>query len=87
MLYSTDYAMRPDEFAVACEERGFESVLFPEHTHVPASRRTPFPGQGPRPQDYWHMHDPFIALTAAAIATHTIKVARGGAGSPSALPS
>ncbi len=77
MLYSTDYAMRPDEFAVACEERGFESVWFPEHTHIPASRRTPFPGQGPLPQDYWHMHDPFIALTAAAIATKTIKVATG----------
>ena len=77
MLYSTDYAMRPDEFAVACEERGFESVWFPEHTHIPASRRTPFPGQGALPQDYWHMHDPFIALTAAAIATKTIKVATG----------
>jgi probable F420-dependent oxidoreductase len=77
MLYSTDYAMRPDEFAVACEERGFESVWFPEHTHIPASRRTPFPVQGPLPQDYWHMHDPFIALTAAAIATKKIKVATG----------
>jgi probable F420-dependent oxidoreductase len=77
MLYSTDYAMRPDEFAVACEERGFESVWYPEHTHIPASRRTPFPGGGDLPKDYWHMHDPFIALTAAAIATKTIKVGTG----------
>ena len=53
MLYSTDYAMRPDEFAVACEDRGFESVWYPEHTHIPASRRTPFPGGGELPQDYW----------------------------------
>jgi probable F420-dependent oxidoreductase len=77
MLYSTDYAMRPDEFAVACEARGFESVWLPEHTHIPASRRTPFPGGGDLPQDYWHIHDPFVALTAAAIATKTIKVATG----------
>ncbi len=77
MLYSTDYAMRPDEFAVACEERGFESVWLPEHTHIPASRRTPFPGGGDLPQDYWHMLDPFVALTAAAIATKKIKIATG----------
>ena len=77
MLYSTDYAMRPDDFAVACEERGFESVWYPEHTHIPASRRTPFPGGGDLPQDYWHIHDPFVALTAAAVATRTIKIATG----------
>lgn len=77
MLYSTDYAMRPDDFAVASEERGFDSVWYPEHTHIPASRRTPFPGGGDLPQEYWHLHDPFIALTAAAIATKTIKVATG----------
>jgi probable F420-dependent oxidoreductase len=77
MLYSTDYAMRPDEFAVACEERGFESVWYPEHTQITASRLTPFPGGGDLPKDYWHMHDPFIALTAAAIATKTIKVGTG----------
>ncbi|MGR9091854.1 MAG: LLM class F420-dependent oxidoreductase [Gammaproteobacteria bacterium] len=77
MLYSTDEAMRPDEFAVATEERGFESVWFPEHTHIPASRRTPFPGGGDLPHDYWHMHDPFIALTAAATATKTIRLGTG----------
>ena len=77
MLYSTDYAMRPDHFAVASEERGFESVWYPEHTHIPASRRTPFPGGGELPREYWHIHDPFIALTAAAIATRSIKVATG----------
>lgn len=77
MLYSTDYAMRPDEFAVACEDRGFESIWLPEHTHIPTSRRTPFPGGGELPQDYWHLHDPFVALTAAAVATKTIKVATG----------
>jgi probable F420-dependent oxidoreductase len=77
MLYATDYAMRPDDFAVACEERGFESVWYPEHTHIPASRRTPFPGGGDLPRDYWHIHDPFVALTAAAVATRHIKIATG----------
>lgn len=77
MLYSTDYAMRPDAFAQACEARGFESVWYPEHTHIPASRRTPFPGGGDLPKDYWHIYDPFVALTAAAIATKNIKLATG----------
>ena len=77
MLYSTDYAMRPDEFAFASEERGFESVWYPEHTHIPAERRSPFPGGGDLPQEYWHMYDPFIALMAAAGATKTIKLGTG----------
>ena len=77
MLYSTDYAMRPDDFAVACEERGFESLWLPEHTHIPASRRTPFPGGGDLPRDYWHILDPFLGLTAAAAVTKTIKLATG----------
>jgi probable F420-dependent oxidoreductase len=77
MLYSTDFAMRPDRFAVACEQRGFESIWFPEHTHIPASRKSPFPGGGDLPKDYWHLYDPFIALTAAATATSTIKLGTG----------
>ncbi|MBI4693993.1 MAG: LLM class F420-dependent oxidoreductase [Gammaproteobacteria bacterium] len=77
MLYATDYAMRPDDFAVACEERGFESVWYPEHTHIPVSRRTPFPGGGELPREYSHIHDPFIALAAAATATKHIKIATG----------
>ena len=77
MLYSTDYAMRPDEFAAACEERGFESVWYPEHTHIPAERRSPFPGGGDLPQDYWHIYDPFVGLMAAAGATKTIKLGTG----------
>ena len=77
MLYSTDFAMRPDTFALASEERGFESVWYPEHTHIPASRRTPFPGGGDLPKDYWHLHDPFVALTAAAAVTTTIGLGTG----------
>ncbi|MGR8948950.1 MAG: LLM class F420-dependent oxidoreductase [Gammaproteobacteria bacterium] len=77
MLYSTDYAMRPDRFALACEERGFESIWFPEHTHIPASRKSPFPGGGDLPKDYWHLYDPFFALTAAAAVTNDIKLGTG----------
>jgi probable F420-dependent oxidoreductase len=76
-MFATDYAIRPDELARACEERGFESVWYPEHTHIPASRRSPFPGGGDLPKEYWHTHDLFVALMAAAAATKTIKIGSG----------
>lgn len=76
-MFATDYAIRPDELARACEERGFESVWYPEHTHIPASRQSPFPGGGELPQEYWHTHDLFVALMAAAAATKTIKLGSG----------
>jgi probable F420-dependent oxidoreductase len=76
-MFATDYAMRPDDLARACEERDFESVWFPEHTHIPASRRSPWPGGGELPKDYWHTHDLFVSLTAAAIATKNIKIGSG----------
>src|SRR5262247_994913 len=76
-MFATDYAVRPDELARACEERGFESVWFPEHTHIPASRRTPYPVGGELPKEYWHTHDLFVALAAAAAATKTIKIGSG----------
>ena len=43
--FVTDYSMRPAELAMALEERGFESLWVPEHTHIPASRRSPWPGR------------------------------------------
>ncbi len=77
MMFATDYAIRPDELAKECEERGFESVWYPEHTHIPASRKSPWPGGGELPKDYWHTHDLFVSLMAAAAATKTIKVGSG----------
>ena len=77
MMFSTDYSMRPDDFARAVEERGFESVWFPEHTHIPASRKSPWPIGGELPQEYWHAHDLFVALMAAAAVTTRIKVGSG----------
>ncbi|HTF35140.1 MAG TPA: LLM class F420-dependent oxidoreductase [Myxococcota bacterium] len=76
-MFPTDYAIQPVPLARAAEERGFESLFFPEHTHIPASRRTPWPGGSPLPQEYWHTHDPFVALGAAASVTTRLKLATG----------
>jgi probable F420-dependent oxidoreductase len=76
-MFSTDYAIRPDELAREAEGRGFESLWLPEHTHIPTSRRSPWPGGGDLPEEYWHTYDLFVALTAAAMATTRIRVATG----------
>ena len=76
-MFATDYAMRPDDLAKAGEELGFESLWFPEHTHIPASRQSPWPGGGDLPQEYWHTYDPFIALTAAATVTTKLNLGTG----------
>jgi len=77
MMFPTDYAVPPDELARMAEERGFESLLFPEHTHIPASRETPYPAGGDLPQEYWHTYDPFVACMAAAAATERLRVGTG----------
>jgi probable F420-dependent oxidoreductase len=77
MAFQTDYAMRPDAVARAVEERGFELLLFPEHTHIPASRRTPYPAGGDLPKDYWHTLDPFVSLGLAAGVTKTLRLGTG----------
>ena len=76
-MFATDYAIRTDELAKASEERGFESLFVPEHTHIPVSRRTPFPGGGQLPKEYSHTFDPFVTLAAAAAATTRLRVATG----------
>jgi probable F420-dependent oxidoreductase len=76
-IFPTDYSIRIDELARAAEDRGFESLFVTEHTHIPASRRTPFPGGGELPKEYSHTLDPFVGLTAAAAATRTLKVGTG----------
>jgi probable F420-dependent oxidoreductase len=77
VIFPTDYAIRPDELANAAEQRGFESIFFPEHTHIPTSRRTPYPLGGELPREYSHTIDPFVAMTMAAAATKNLKVATG----------
>jgi probable F420-dependent oxidoreductase len=75
--FPTDYGMDVRELAGALEDRGFASLFFPEHTHIPASRRTPFPSGGELPRKYAHTHDPFVACTAAAAATTRLLVGTG----------
>ena len=65
-MFFTDYAIRIDELAREAEARGFESLWVPEHTHIPTSRRTPFPGGSQLPKEYAHTFDPFVSLMAAA---------------------
>ena len=60
--FSTDYAIRIDDLARETEGRGFESLFVPEHTHIPASRKSPWPGGPNLPREYWHSLDPFVAL-------------------------
>jgi len=76
-IFATDYAIRPDELARELEQRGYESLWVPEHTHIPANRRTPYPAGGDLPKEYWHTHDPFVALTAAAAVTTKLRIATG----------
>src|SRR5260370_38955226 len=76
-MFATEYAIRADEWARDAEERGFESLFVPEHTHIPAGRRTPFPGGGQLPKEYSHTFDPFVSLMAAAAATTRLKIATG----------
>lgn len=76
-MFPADYAARPDEVAAMAEQRGFDCLLFPEHTHIPASRATPYPVGGELPQEYSHTIDPFVACTAAAAATTTLLVGTG----------
>jgi probable F420-dependent oxidoreductase len=76
-MFFTDYSMAPGELGKALEERGFESVWAPEHSHIPLSRKTPFPAGGDLPKRYYDAMDPFVTLTVAAMATKTLKVGTG----------
>src|SRR5256885_16819549 len=76
-VFPTDSAADPARIARLVEERGFESLFFPEHTHIPVSRRTPYPAGGELPAEYSHTYDPFVGLAAAAVATQRILLATG----------
>jgi len=75
--FPTDYGIDIAELARALEERGYDALFVCEHTHIPLSRRTPFPGGGELPKKYKHTHDPFVALSFAAAATRTLKLGTG----------
>lgn len=77
IIFPTAYSIRPDELAVEAESRGYKAVLFPEHTHIPSSRRSPYPGGGELPKEYSYTYDPFVALSYAAAATTTLRIGTG----------
>jgi len=76
-MFFTDYSMAPGELARALEERGFDSVWAPEHSHIPVARVSAFPSGGELPKKYYDAMDPFVALTAAAAATTTLQIGTG----------
>ncbi|HEX9644161.1 MAG TPA: TIGR03619 family F420-dependent LLM class oxidoreductase [Acidimicrobiia bacterium] len=80
MMFPADRTMQPVEFGAAVEQRGFESVWFPEHSHIPTSRQSSFggrPGGPPLPDYYWRSHEPFVALAAIAATTTTLRLGTG----------
>jgi probable F420-dependent oxidoreductase len=76
-VFCTDYSADPPTIGRLVEERGFESLFFPEHTHIPASRRTPYPRGGELPGEYSRTYDPFVGLTAVAAATEKLLLGTG----------
>jgi probable F420-dependent oxidoreductase len=76
-MFFTDYSMSPTELALALEQRGFDSLWTPEHSHIPLTRKTPFPSGGDLPKKYYDVMDPFVSLTAAAAVTKTLLLGTG----------
>jgi probable F420-dependent oxidoreductase len=75
-IFPTHDGIGPDAVARLAEERGQESLFFPEHTHMPAEH-TPYPMGGDLPRRYVHTLDLFVAITAAATATTRLRVGSG----------
>jgi probable F420-dependent oxidoreductase len=76
-IFPTEYTIDVVELARATEDQGFESLWVPEHTHIPAQRRSPWPGGAELPREYSHVLDPFLALTAAAAVTSQLRLGTG----------
>ncbi len=77
LTFVTDEGIGPVDLAVGLQERGFGSLFLAEHTHIPVDAKTPYPGGGPIPPKYYRTLDPFVALTAAAVATDTLILGTG----------
>src|ERR1700730_12700568 len=75
--FPADYGINIVELARALEERGFESLFVPEHTHISVSRKSPLPSGGELPKRYAHTHAPFVALSLAAAATRKLMLGTG----------
>jgi probable F420-dependent oxidoreductase len=77
VTFLTDYGIGAVELARAVEERGFGSLFLTEHTHIPASRESPWPGGAELPERYRHTFDPFVALAAMGAVTEGIALGTG----------
>ncbi|MEM7542328.1 MAG: LLM class F420-dependent oxidoreductase [Pseudomonadota bacterium] len=77
ICFPTDTSIEPQDLGPALEERGFESLFYAEHTHIPTSRESQFIGGGELASMYWHSHDQFVSLAMAAAATSTLKLGTG----------
>jgi len=76
-IFPTDYSIQPQDLAVEAEARGFDSLWLPEHSHIPTSRKSPWPGGAELPKHYYDSYDPFLSLAAAAVVTKKIKLGTG----------
>ena len=77
VMFPTAYSIAPDEIARELDERGFESLWFADHTHIPASRESPWPGGPELPREYWSNYDMFLSLAAAAVSSKRLKLGTG----------
>jgi probable F420-dependent oxidoreductase len=77
LTFVTDDGIGPVDLGKALEQRGFESLFLAEHSHIPVDAKTPYPGGGPIPPKYYRTLDPFVALTAAAVATERLVLGTG----------
>ena len=75
--FPTDYSIHPTALGRALEERGFGSVWVVEHTHIPASRKTPYPIGGDLPSIYWEAYEPFTYLAQVAAVTRKLEIGTG----------
>jgi len=76
-MFPTDYSIQPHDLAAEAEARGYDSLWLPEHSHIPTSRKSPWPGGGELPKYYCDSYDPFVSLAAAAAVTKKIKLGTG----------
>jgi len=76
-MFITDETIAPVALGRAAEDAGFDSIFVPEHTHIPASRESPWPGGADLPREYSHTLDPFVSLSAIAATTERLRVGTG----------
>ncbi|MSP44166.1 MAG: TIGR03619 family F420-dependent LLM class oxidoreductase, partial [Alphaproteobacteria bacterium] len=76
-MFPTDYTITPADLAIAMEARGFESFWAPEHSHIPVSRKSPWPGGPELPKPYYDVMDPFVVLAVMSAVTKKMKLGTG----------